>query len=86
MALYAEMMNATNDGKSILPMNFDKKEYQNSEIYKAKSDIEKQTSEYLKIKKDQEEARKIESNKKYSPTVLGMEKHLIMAGTMQNVL
>lgn len=33
MALYAEMMNATNDGKSILPMNFDKKEYQNSEIY-----------------------------------------------------
>nr|WP_257213750.1 T7SS effector LXG polymorphic toxin [Bacillus pumilus] len=59
MALYAEMMNATNDGKSISPMNFDKKAYQNSEIYKAKSDIEKQTSEYLKIKKEQEEAREI---------------------------
>ncbi|MFE0615010.1 T7SS effector LXG polymorphic toxin, partial [Bacillus altitudinis] len=41
MALYAEMKNATNDGKSISPMNFDKKAYQNSEIYKAKSDIEK---------------------------------------------
>ncbi|MDI6649286.1 transposase, partial [Bacillus altitudinis] len=59
MALYAEMINATNDGKSISPMNFDKKAYQNIEIYKAKSDIEKQTSEYLKIKKHQEEARKI---------------------------
>ncbi|BBP87246.1 hypothetical protein BsIDN1_08640 [Bacillus safensis] len=28
MALYAEMMNATNDGKAISPMNFDKKAYQ----------------------------------------------------------
>uniref|UniRef100_UPI003EBC9030 T7SS effector LXG polymorphic toxin n=1 Tax=Bacillus maqinnsis TaxID=3229854 RepID=UPI003EBC9030 len=59
MALYAEMMNATNNGKTISPMNFDKKAYQNSEIYKAKDDIEKQTSEYLKIKKEQKEARKI---------------------------
>ncbi|VXB42535.1 Pre-toxin TG [Bacillus altitudinis] len=54
MALYAEMINATNDGKSISPMNFDKKAFQDSEIYKAKSDIEKQTAEYLKIKKEQE--------------------------------
>ncbi|WP_249117526.1 T7SS effector LXG polymorphic toxin [Bacillus safensis] len=59
MALYAEMINATNDGKSISPMNFDKKAFQDSEIYKAKSDIEKQTAEYLKIKKEQEEAREI---------------------------
>ncbi|EKF33684.1 hypothetical protein BA1_18676 [Bacillus xiamenensis] len=36
MALYAEMMNATNDGKSISPMNFDKKAFQDSEIYKGK--------------------------------------------------
>ena len=49
MALYAEMINATNDGKSISPLNFDKKASQDSEIYKAKSDIEKQTAEYLKI-------------------------------------
>lgn len=38
-------------------MNFDKKAFQDCEIYKAKSDIEKQTAEYLKIQKEQEEAR-----------------------------
>ena len=77
MALYAEMINATNDGKSISPMNFDKKAYQNSEIYKAKRDIEKQTSEYLKIKKIKKKPARSQRNKKHSPTVLGMKKPLI---------
>ncbi|WP_419715768.1 T7SS effector LXG polymorphic toxin [Bacillus altitudinis] len=86
MALYAEMMNATNDGKSISPMNFDKKAYQNSEIYKAKSDIEKQTSEYLKIKKDQEEAREIAKEQEALANRPWYEKALDYGGNIVNEL
>ncbi|WP_431793437.1 ribonuclease YeeF family protein [Bacillus altitudinis] len=86
MALYAEMINATNDGKSISPMNFDKKAYQNSEIYKAKSDIEKQTSEYLKIKKNQEEARKIAKEQEALANRPWYEKALDYGGNIINEL
>ncbi len=86
MALYAEMMNATNDGKAISPMNFDKKAYQNSEIYKAKSDIEKQTSEYLKIKKEQEEARKIAKEQEALANRPWYEKALDYGGNIVNEL
>ncbi|MGM0955762.1 MAG: ribonuclease YeeF family protein [Bacillota bacterium] len=86
MALYAEMMNATNDGKAISPMNFDKKAYQNSEIYKAKSDIEKQTSEYLKIKKEQEEARKIAKEQETLANRPWYEKALDYGGNIVNEL
>ncbi|WP_445818804.1 ribonuclease YeeF family protein [Bacillus sp. FSL M8-0077] len=86
MALYAEMMNATNDGKSISPMNFDKKAYQISEIYKAKNDIEKQTSEYLKIKNDQEEARKIAKEQEALANRPWYEKALDYGGNIVNEL
>ncbi|MBU8725329.1 T7SS effector LXG polymorphic toxin [Bacillus sp. 1735sda2] len=86
MALYAEMMNATNDGKAISPMNFDKKAYQNSEIYKAKSDIEKQTSEYLKIKKEQEEAREIAKEQEALANRPWYEKALDYGGNIVNEL
>ncbi|MCW6698850.1 T7SS effector LXG polymorphic toxin [Bacillus sp. RP12] len=86
MALYKEMMNATNDGKAISPMNFDKKAYQNSEIYKAKSDIEKQTSEYLKIKKEQEEAREIAKEQEALASRPWYEKALDYGGNIVNEL
>ncbi|MEH6872556.1 MULTISPECIES: T7SS effector LXG polymorphic toxin [Bacillus] len=86
MALYAEMMNATNDGTAISPMNFDKKAYQNSDIYKAKSDIEKQTSEYLKIKKEQEEARKIAKEQEALANRPWYEKALDYGGNIVNEL
>ncbi|MCR6473026.1 MULTISPECIES: ribonuclease YeeF family protein [Bacillus] len=86
MALYAEMINATNDGKAISPMNFDKKAYQNSEIYKAKSDIEKQTAEYLKIKKEQEEARKIAKEQEALANRPWYEKALDYGGNIVNEL
>ncbi|WP_342500204.1 T7SS effector LXG polymorphic toxin [Bacillus sp. FSL M7-0791] len=86
MALYAEMMNATNDGKAISPMNFDKKAYQNSEIYKAKSDIEKQTSEYLKIKKEQEQAREIAKEQEALANRPWYEKALDYGGNIVNEL
>nr|WP_285846123.1 T7SS effector LXG polymorphic toxin [Bacillus safensis] len=86
MALYAEMINATNDGKSISPMNFDKKAYQNSEIYKAKSDIEKQTAEYLKIKKEQEEAREIAKEQEALANRSWYEKVLDYGGNIVNEL
>ncbi|MGM0817221.1 MAG: T7SS effector LXG polymorphic toxin [Bacillota bacterium] len=86
MALYAEMMNATNDGKSISPMNFDKKAYQNSEIYKAKSDIEKQTTEYLKIKEEQEEAREIAKEQEALANRPWYEKALDYGGNIVNEL
>ncbi|MGN7279614.1 ribonuclease YeeF family protein [Bacillus altitudinis] len=86
MALYAEMMNATNDGKSISPMNFDKKAFQDSEIYKAKSDIEKQTAEYLKIKKEQEEAREIAKEQEALANRSWYEKALDYGGNIVNEL
>ncbi|MED1110804.1 T7SS effector LXG polymorphic toxin [Bacillus pumilus] len=86
MALYAEMINATNDGKAISPMNFDKKAYQNSEIYKAKSDIEKQTSEYLNIKKEQQEARKIAKEQEALANRPWHEKALDYGGNIVNEL
>ncbi|WP_345806976.1 T7SS effector LXG polymorphic toxin [Bacillus pumilus] len=86
MTLYVEMMNATNDGKAISPMNFDKKAYQNSEIYKAKSDIEKQTAEYLKIKKEQEEARKIAKEQEALANRPWHEKALDYGGNIVNEL
>ncbi|WP_242730390.1 ribonuclease YeeF family protein [Bacillus altitudinis] len=86
MALYAEMMNATNDGKSITPMNFDKKAFQDSEIYKAKSDIEKQTAEYLKIKKEQEEAREIAKEQAALANRPWYEKALDYGGNIVNEL
>ncbi|WP_445661257.1 T7SS effector LXG polymorphic toxin [Bacillus sp. FSL M7-0558] len=86
MALYTEMMNATNDGKAISPMNFDNKAYQNSEIYKAKSDIEKQTSEYLKIKKEQEEARENAKEQEALANRPWYEKALDYGGNIVNEL
>ncbi|WP_231506818.1 T7SS effector LXG polymorphic toxin [Bacillus safensis] len=86
MALYAEMINATNDGKSISPMNFDKKAFQDSEIYKAKSDIEKQTAEYLKIKKEQEEAREIAKEQEALANRPWYEKALDYGGNIVNEL
>ncbi|WP_256734657.1 ribonuclease YeeF family protein [Bacillus altitudinis] len=86
MALYAEMINATNDGKSISPMNFDKKTFQDSEIYKAKSDIEKQTAEYLKIKKEQEEAREIAKEQEALANRPWYEKALDYGGNIVNEL
>nr|WP_257215570.1 T7SS effector LXG polymorphic toxin [Bacillus pumilus] len=86
MALYAEMMNATNDGKAISPMNFDKKAFQDSEIYKAKSDIEKQTAEYLKIKKEQEEAREIAKEQEALANRPWYEKALDYGGNIVNEL
>ncbi|MGE6630637.1 ribonuclease YeeF family protein [Bacillus sp. NPDC077027] len=86
MALYAEMINATNDGKSISPMNFDRKAYQNSEIYQAKDDIQKQTSEYLTIKKDQEEARKIAKEQEALENRPWHEKALDYGGMLLNEL
>ncbi|WP_253293349.1 ribonuclease YeeF family protein [Bacillus safensis] len=86
MAMYAEMINATNDGKSISPMNFDKKAFQDSEIYKAKSDIEKQTAEYLKIKKEQEEAREIAKEQEALANRSWYEKALDYGGNIVNEL
>ncbi|WP_404841081.1 T7SS effector LXG polymorphic toxin [Bacillus pumilus] len=86
MALYTEMMNATNDGKAISPMNFEKKVYQNSEIYKAKSDIEKQTSEYLNIKKEQQEAREIAKEQEALANRPWYEKALDYGGNIVNEL
>ncbi|MED1461594.1 T7SS effector LXG polymorphic toxin [Bacillus safensis] len=86
MALYAEMMNATKDGKTISPMNFDKKAFQDSEIYKAKSDIEKQTAEYLKIKKEQAEAREIAKEQEALSSRPWYEKALDYGGNIVNEL
>ncbi|UOY87274.1 ribonuclease YeeF family protein [Bacillus glycinifermentans] len=57
--LYGALFTATQKGKEASPLYFDAKAYHNSDVYKLKDDVEKGTAEYLKIKKEQEEARRI---------------------------
>ncbi|MGW6044856.1 pre-toxin TG domain-containing protein, partial [Bacillus altitudinis] len=57
-----------------------------SEIYKAKSDIEKQTAEYLKIKKEQEEAHEIAKEQKALANRPWYEKALDYGGNIVNEL
>ncbi|KAA6447354.1 ribonuclease YeeF family protein [Bacillus swezeyi] len=59
LGLYGALAHATEHGKEASPIYFDAKAYHNSDIYELKDEVEKGTSEYLTIKKEQEEARRI---------------------------
>ncbi|ASB86791.1 T7SS effector LXG polymorphic toxin [Bacillus sonorensis] len=59
LGLYGALTQATQKGKEASPVYFDAKAYHSSDIYKLKDEVEKGTAEYLTIKKEQEEARRI---------------------------
>ncbi|MFC0236624.1 T7SS effector LXG polymorphic toxin [Fictibacillus phosphorivorans] len=57
--LFAQLMEATRQGETISPLNFNAETYQNSEVYKAIGQAKKDTSDYLTFKKQQKEDRRI---------------------------
>ncbi|QHZ45104.1 ribonuclease YeeF family protein [Bacillus sp. NSP9.1] len=59
LGLYGALVHATQKGKEASPLYFNANAYHNSEVYGLKDEVEKGTSEYLSIKKEQEEARRI---------------------------
>lgn len=59
LGLYGALAQATQHGNEASPIYFDAKAYHNSDIYELKDEVEKGTSEYLTIKKEQEDARRI---------------------------
>ncbi|MFC0273112.1 ribonuclease YeeF family protein [Metabacillus herbersteinensis] len=59
ISLFGQLIEATRQGGTISPINFNAQFYQNSEVYKLISEAEKQTNDYLTFKKEQKEAREI---------------------------
>lgn len=57
--LFAQLMEATRQGETISPLNFNAEAYHNSEVYKAIGQAKKDTSDYLTFKKQQKEDRRI---------------------------
>ncbi|MQR94657.1 T7SS effector LXG polymorphic toxin [Fictibacillus phosphorivorans] len=57
--LFAQLMEATRQGETISPLNFNAEAYHNSEVYKAIGQAKKDTSDYLSFKKQQKEDRRI---------------------------
>lgn len=57
--LFAQLMEATRQGETISPLNFNAEAYHNSEVYKAIGQAKKDTYDYLSFKKQQKEDRRI---------------------------
>ncbi|TCP23728.1 putative toxin of predicted polymorphic toxin system [Scopulibacillus darangshiensis] len=58
-ALYTALMDATRQDGTVSPLYFDEKAYHSSNAYQVKDDVEKQTQEYLTLRDNQEEDRRI---------------------------
>ncbi|ASB91129.1 T7SS effector LXG polymorphic toxin [Bacillus sonorensis] len=56
---YSALISATGRGKSAAPIRYNAKAYQGSEAYQLKQNIHKRVEVYIKLKKDQAEARKM---------------------------
>ncbi len=58
-ALYQSLMEATRQGSSISPIQFDAEAYHSSKAYQSMVEAEAQTNSYLSFKKEEKEAREI---------------------------
>ena len=57
IALFQQLMEASRQGNTIQPIHFNSEAYKASDVYKLKEDAEKQTSDYLSFKDEQEKFR-----------------------------
>ncbi|WP_299091286.1 T7SS effector LXG polymorphic toxin [uncultured Metabacillus sp.] len=57
VALFGQLMEASRQGSTIQPIHFNAEAYKASEVYQLKEQAEKQTSEYLSFKEEQEKWR-----------------------------
>ncbi|KKI89760.1 hypothetical protein WQ54_24775 [Bacillus sp. SA1-12] len=57
VALFGQLMEASRQGSTIQPIHFNAEAYKSSEVYQLKEQAEKQTSEYLSFKDEQEKWR-----------------------------
>ncbi|MCY9369293.1 T7SS effector LXG polymorphic toxin [Bacillus haynesii] len=57
------LLDATGKGKSAQPINFNAKAYYDTKVFKYRDEIHKKTEEYLTIKKEEAEKRRIEELK-----------------------
>jgi len=62
-ALYQSLMEATRQGSSISPIQFDAEAYHSSKAYQFMVEAEAQTNSYLSFKKEEKEAGKLTSRK-----------------------
>ncbi|MEY8742414.1 ribonuclease YeeF family protein [Bacillales bacterium AN1005] len=63
--LFSALLEATKQGNSITPINFNAEAFHASEAYQVKSKAEEVTANYLTFKKDENEAREIENRPWY---------------------
>ncbi|MED3965856.1 ribonuclease YeeF family protein [Niallia taxi] len=63
--LFGALLEATKQGSTITPINFNSEAFHASEAYQVKSEAEEVTDSYLTFKKDEKEAREIENRPWY---------------------
>ncbi|WP_185763454.1 ribonuclease YeeF family protein [Niallia circulans] len=63
--LFSALLEATKQGNSITPINFNTEAFHTSEAYQVKSEAEEVTLSYLTFKQDEKEAREIENRPWY---------------------
>ncbi|WHX24864.1 T7SS effector LXG polymorphic toxin [Virgibacillus halodenitrificans] len=60
VSLFSALLDATSQGSTISPINFDAQAYHNSDVYQMREDAQAQTDAYLEFKEQQEEQRRIQ--------------------------
>ncbi|QHZ46944.1 T7SS effector LXG polymorphic toxin [Bacillus sp. NSP9.1] len=73
------LLDATGKGKNAQPINFNAKAYYDTKVFKYKDEIHKKTEEYLTIKKEEAEKRRIEELKEKLAKVSDPDEYLEMA-------
>ncbi|MDF2909342.1 MAG: hypothetical protein K0Q56_222, partial [Sporolactobacillus laevolacticus] len=68
-ALYGELIHATRQGADVQPMHFNATAYHDSKIYQVQDDMQKETQKYLEIKRQQEQARIMNTEASLPPDV-----------------